>query len=142
MQHDLPILHKCLYFTVNSLSRVISKMAEEEFRVTGVSPSYAFLLMLVYEKPGITQTELADELNLAPSTVTRFIDKLAHNGYLERRTAGKSSKIHPTDKGSQLQETIYATWHRLFERYRAILGDDHSRELTQLIDQVSQKLEE
>ena len=141
MPHDLPILHKCLHFTANSLSRAIGKMAEEEFRVTGVSPSHAFLMMLVNAKPGITQTELADELNLAPSTVTRFIDKLAHNGYLERRTAGKSSKIYPTDKGCQLEETIYAAWHRLFERYSAILGEDHSRELTQLIDQASQKLE-
>lgn len=68
------ILHNCLYFTSNSLSRVITRMAEEEFRRTGLSPSHAFLMMLVNDNPGIGQKELREQLHLAPSTVTRFID--------------------------------------------------------------------
>ncbi|MEE8416834.1 MAG: MarR family transcriptional regulator [Desulfobacterales bacterium] len=68
------ILHNCLYFTSNSLSRVITRMAEEEFRRTGLSPSHAFLMMLVNDNPGIGQKELCEQLHLAPSTVTRFID--------------------------------------------------------------------
>ena len=59
-------LHNCLYFTANSLARQISRLADEEFRLTGLSPSHAFLLMLVNEKPGITQKELGLALNLAP----------------------------------------------------------------------------
>ena len=65
------ILHNCLYFTANSLARVITRMAEEEFRATGLSPSHAFLVMLVNDKPGIGQKELCEQLYLAPSTVTR-----------------------------------------------------------------------
>ena len=41
-----------------------------------------------------------------------------------------------------MQETIYQAWRSLFERYRAIVGEDYSRELTQMIDEASQKLEE
>jgi DNA-binding MarR family transcriptional regulator len=86
------ILHNCLYFTANSLARVITRMADEEFRRTGLSPSHAFLMMLVNDTPGIAQKELAESLQLAPSTVTRFIDSLVHKGYLTREVEGKNLK--------------------------------------------------
>ena len=69
-------LHNCLYFTANSLARRITAMAEEAFGKVGLSPSHAFLVMLVNEQPGISQKELSRALNLAPSTVTRFVDSL------------------------------------------------------------------
>lgn len=137
-----PIFCNCLYFTANSLARVITKMAEEEFGVTGVSPSHAFLLMLVDATPGITPTALANELHLAPSTVTRLIDKLAHKGLLERRVTGRTSGVYPTERGREMEETIYQAWRRLYERYSAILGEDFSHELTHMIDEAARKLAE
>ncbi len=141
MPNKRPILCNCLYFTANSLSRIISRMAEEEFSITGISPSHAFLMLLVGASPGIGPTELANELHLAPSTVTRLIDKLAGKGLLERQTNGKMIGVYPTETGDQMQETIYQAWRRLLERYNAILGEAYSQELTQLIDEASQKLE-
>ena len=78
MTKSKSILHNCLYFTANSLSRVITRMADDEFRRTGLSPSHAFLMMLVNDNPGIGQKELCEQLHLAPSTVTRFIDALVY----------------------------------------------------------------
>ncbi len=135
------LLCNCLYFTANALTRVITRMAEEEFSVTGVSPSHAFLLLLVDATPGITPTALARELHLAPSTVTRFIDKLAHKGLLKRQVDGRTTGIYPTEKGRALKEPIYEAWHRLFERYSAVLGEDFSRELTHMLDEAAHKLE-
>jgi DNA-binding MarR family transcriptional regulator len=141
MQKELSCLfHNCLYFTTSSLARAMTRIAEEEFRITGMSPSYAFLQMLVNDSPGINQTELARQLNLTPSTVTRLIDKLEHRGYVERRTEGKNSEIHPTAAGRQLQDKIETAWHNLFQRYSAVLGEEEAEQLTQMIDQASQKL--
>lgn len=89
------ILHHCLYFTANSLARVITRLAEEEFRRTGLSPSHAFVMMLVNDHPGIGQKELCAQLHLAPSTVTRFIDALVQRGYLTRHADGKASGCMP-----------------------------------------------
>ncbi len=141
MPDKRPILGNCLYFTANSLSRIITRMAEEEFSITGISPSHAFLMLLVNANPGIGPTELANELHLAPSTVTRLVDKLAGKGLLERRADGKTIGVYPTEAGEQVQETIYQAWHRLFERYSAKLGETYSQELTQMIDEASQRLE-
>jgi len=69
-------LSKCLYFTSNALARKLTKLAEEAFVPLGISPSYAFLLLLVHENPGITPSALSVELNLDPSTITRLADKM------------------------------------------------------------------
>ena len=140
MESHEKILHNCLYFAGNALSRVISRMADDAFRVTGLSPSHAFLMMLVNAAPGTGQKELCKQLHLAPSTVTRFIDSLVHRGCLVRKSEGKVSKIFPTDKGKELAQPIADAWKSLYERYSEILGKKTGNELTRMIDEAGEKL--
>ena len=140
MKQTATLLHHCLYFTANTLARVISRMADEEFRLTGLSPSHAFLMMLVNEHPGIGQKELCEQLHLAPSTVTRFIDALVHKGYLTRQAEGKLSRVYATEAGQALQMDIADAWEKLHQRYAKILGLKHGDALAALIDDASMKL--
>jgi len=133
-------LKECLYFTANRLGRVITKMAEDEFASSGLSPTAAFLLMAVYENDGISQKELGQILHHQPSTVTRLIEKLAAKGLLYNRVEGRLSLIHATEKGKALEETINACWNNLRSRYTAILGEE-SDALSFQLDDVSDRLE-
>lgn len=45
----------CLYFSSNALARMMTKMADEEFKSSGVSTSYAFLLITVNENLAFSQ---------------------------------------------------------------------------------------
>ncbi|GAB6138626.1 MarR family winged helix-turn-helix transcriptional regulator [Halanaerobaculum tunisiense] len=135
-------LHNCLYFTANKLSRAITKMAEEEFRIVGLTPNYAFLLIIVYENEGVGQKEIGEKLHLAPSTVTRFVDKLKSKGLVEKKSEGKRALIYLTDKGIELQDDIRRAWKNLHKRYSEILGEDAAEELNQLVDEAGIKLEE
>ncbi len=135
-------LQNCLFFSANSLSRVITRMAEEEFRVAGLSPSHAFLMMLVNENEGAGPKKLSEFLQLAPSTVTRFVDSLAGKGYLRRETEGKTARIFTTEAGKTLQQPIADAWKRLFDRYSEILGEEVGKKLTQDIAAANSKLAE
>jgi DNA-binding MarR family transcriptional regulator len=117
-------------------------MAEEEFRPTGLSPSHAFLMMLVNDTPGIGQKELSEKLHLAPSTVTRFIDTLVYKGYLARQSDGKASKVYATKGGAKLRKPIEDAWKSLHQRYAAVLGLQEGDRLTMMIDDASGKLSE
>lgn len=140
MTKEKSLLHHCLYFTANSLARVITRMAEEEFRHTGLSPSHAFLMMLVNDHPGIGQKELCEQLLLAPSTVTRFIDFLVNKGFLTRKSDGKISRVYATEAGESLRQSITEAWKSLHRRYAKVLGLQEGDRLTEMIDQASEKL--
>lgn len=132
----------CLFFSSNALARVITRMAEEEFAITGLAPSYAFIVMIVLEKPGIQPNEISREMQLTPSTITRLIEKLEHKGYLERRVNGKFTAVYPTDKTETIVIKVKEAWMNLYKRYSAILGEEEGKALTRLIIDASKKLEE
>jgi len=135
------LLNNCLYFTASTLCRHINRMAEEEFRRVGVSPSHAYLLLVAQERPGISQKEAAKYLTLAPSTVSRFVDILVRRGFMEKREQGRLVCLFPTESGSILCDDIRRAWTGLYERYSGILGKDVGNELTRMIDEANQALE-
>ena len=132
----------CLYFSSNALARVITRMAEEEFTITGLAPSYAFILMTVSQKPGIQPNEISKEMQLTPSTITRLIEKLENKGLLERKINGKFTAVYPTDKADPILLKVKEAWMNLYKRYSLILGEEEGKTLAKLIIEASRKLEQ
>ena len=143
---DFAMMHKhskycnCLYYSANALARVLTKMAEEEFAITGLAPSYAFLLMAANDKPGIQPKEISEQMQLTASTVTRLIEKMEHRGFLERKSAGKFTKVYPTAKSKKLDKKIHAAWTSLYQRYSDLLGEELGKKLTAATYKAGQKL--
>lgn len=134
-------LSGCLYFASNKLARSISKMADEEFRITGLSPTYAFLICIVNENTEISQKEISEKLHMTPSTITRFIDKLENKNLVIRRSDGKTTLISLTKKGVELIPYISKAWQNLHERYSSILSEEENQELVIAINKVANKFE-
>ncbi len=132
----------CLYYSANALSRVMTKMADEEFAATGLSSSYAFLLMTVNDKPGVQPKEISEKMMLTQSTVTRLIEKMEHKGFLERKHSGRNTEVYPTAKSKKLDKKIKQAWMSLYKRYTAILGKEKSKKLTDDIYGAAIKLHE
>jgi MarR family transcriptional regulator, organic hydroperoxide resistance regulator len=130
----------CLYYSANALSRVMTKMAEEAFSVTGLAPSYAFLLMTINKRPGIQPKEISVQMQLTPSTVTRLVEKMEHKAFLERIATGRKTAIYPTEKSLKLHELLVTAWKVLYERYILFLGEAQAKELTSNIYQAYEKL--
>lgn len=132
----------CLFYTANSLARDITRMGEEEFASIGMTPSYAFLMLLAIDAPGISQKEISVGMNMAPSTVSRFVDALVKRKLLQKDVQGRITYIHPTEKGIQLHDSIREVWSNLYERYSAILGKENGDKLTSLCLEASRKLQQ
>lgn len=132
----------CLYYSSNALARVMTKIAAEEFSVTGLTPSYAFLIMIINDKPGIQPKEISEQMQLTPSTVTRLIEKMEHRGLLTRNSIGRCTEVIPTEEGAKLNVQIKDAWRKLYNRYMVLLGEKVGMELTSSIYNASKKLEE
>ncbi len=132
----------CLYHSANAFSRVMTKLAESSFKSTGLAPSYAFLLMTVNEQPGMQPKDISCQLQLTPSTVTRLIEKLEYQGYLERKSVGRATQVFPTKKAADLKPELKKGWQNLYKAYSKVLGIDNSRTLTSLINEAYLALED
>jgi len=119
----------CLFFSTNSLARNINRISETEFNRIGLSSSYAFLLMLVNEKNGLSTWEISKAMNMDSSTITRFVDKLILQGFLDKKLEWRKTSITLTKKWEKIQPDIQKAWKQVFEKYTKILW----KELTQAI---------
>ncbi|WP_428911836.1 MarR family winged helix-turn-helix transcriptional regulator [Niallia sp. Krafla_26] len=140
MKINESILSMCLYFTSNRFARYMTKMAEEVFEKLQLSPTYVYLLVIVNQYPGITQKELCEKLSIAPSTSTRFIDKLEKLELVYRRLEWKETNIHLTEKGIVLCEEIDECFDEFYKQYTSILGEENNHVLAKALYESSEIL--
>ena len=131
---------RCMYFVTNALARKIEKIASESWEKVDLSPSHAYLLMLVIDEPGIQPMALSEELHLKPSTITRLIEKLEEKKLLVRTHEGKVTNVYPTPKAKELQPKLKQCVYEFHERYSAILGKEDSAKLVQSMNRIADKL--
>lgn len=127
----------CLYFTANSLSRYLNEMAEEAFKITGIAPAYAYVMLVILEDPGLNQNKLAQKMNLKASTITRFVDKLIKQGYAERVHKSRSAHVYPTEEGKEFKVIIEQALKILHDAYCDKLGEDVAKQLIAHIKEVN-----
>lgn len=133
-------LSKCLYFTSNALARKMTKLADEAFAPLGLSPSYAFLILLIHENPGITPSALSQQLNLDPSTITRLADKMILRSLITKEKDGKTMHFQPTESLAQLLPELEKCWYDLKDNYDNILGIKDADLLVDLTFKASNKI--
>lgn len=128
-----------LYYTTYALSREVASIAETAFLDLGLTPSDAYLIMCVNEKPNIQPTEISTRILLAPSTITRMIEKLEKRNIVRRAQEGKYTYVTATEKGSELNQSILNTWNDINSTYARLLGDE-APTLVAATDSAAKKL--
>lgn len=131
---------ECLYFTSSALQRKVEKLAIESLKKVNLPPSHGYLLLTVIEEPGIQPGALAEELQLTPSTITRFIEKLENKKLLIRTTEGKITNVYPTPKAKELLPKMKECINHFYTQYSSILGKTESEKLIAGMGKVADKL--
>ena len=135
-------LQNSLFFSLNNLTRQINQLAEEEFSTTGLTPSYAILLMIVKKNPGIQPGKLSQLMKLTPSTITRIVEKLEYKGLVERKVEGRTGHLYVVKLSNQLEMKINRAMSSLEKKYQKLLGKRITQDMTKLIFNALNKLEE
>ena len=132
------MFEECIYFNSNALARTVSRIWTEAYQQFNLSPPHAFLLRVVLAKPGLFPRELAEELNLSRSTITRFLDGLEKRGLLVRKPAekdGRGLQVYPTRTAKEIHQKLDDIGGRLTKLMAEIVGKD---ELTQTVAKLRQ----
>ena len=72
-------------FTLGEVQRLVRAYADKEAARFGITRAQWAVLAKVERNEGMKQTELAEQMEMQPITLTRLIDKLCDNSWIERR---------------------------------------------------------
>jgi len=72
-------------FTLAEVQRLMRAYADREAARFGITRAQWAVLAKVERSEGMKQTELAEQMEMQPITLTRLIDKLCDSGWIERR---------------------------------------------------------
>ena len=81
-------------FTLGEVTRLVRAHADKEARRFGITRAQWAVLVKVERHEGMKQSELAELLEMQPITLTRLIDKLCENDWLERRSDPADRRIN------------------------------------------------
>ena len=90
MQHAL---EKDPLFLIYDVARLMRTRADRRARRNGATRAQWVVLAWLELKPGLSQVELADFVEVEPITVARLIDRLEASGLVERRPDAHDRRI-------------------------------------------------
>lgn len=85
----------------------------------GLHVGQEMVLLRLWEKDGVTQKELAQELCVEAPTVTRMLQRMERCELIERRADandGRVSRVYVTERSFALEPTVKEGWAGLEER--------------------------
>lgn len=94
---------------IGMIARALDSISNIEFKEFDLAKGHYLYLVRICEQPGIIQEKVAEQIKVDRTTAARAIQKLEHNGLIEKRV-GKSNRknkyLYPTAKGLEIYPNI------------------------------------
>jgi MarR family transcriptional regulator, transcriptional regulator for hemolysin len=81
-------------FTLAELQRLVRAYADKQAARYGITRAQWAVLAKVERFEGLKQSELAEQMEMQPITLTRLIDRLCDNGWIERRSDDSDRRVN------------------------------------------------
>lgn len=98
-----------ILFTISDVGRLLRTYADHKARRFGQTRGQWAVLLRLERLEGLKQSDLADDLDIQPITLTRLVDRLCNNGLIERRadpTDRRAKRLYLTPAARPLLDQI------------------------------------
>ena len=125
-------LKREIAFQIMDVARMLRTYADQRARQFGISRAQWGVLVRLDRSEGLKQSELAEILDLQPITLTRLLDRLAHNGLIERRADPndrRANRLYLTPAARPLITKLAALGQDMMETVLEGLDDESNARL-------------
>jgi MarR family transcriptional regulator for hemolysin len=109
-------------FLISDVGRLIRTYADQKARHFGHTRAQWAVLLKLERREGLKQSDLAEDLDIQPITLTRLVDRLCDNGLIERRADPndrRAKRLYLTPAARPLLDRISDQVEELAERVLA-----------------------
>lgn len=132
---DFECCKDCIGFNLRKATRSISQFYDELLRPVGIRGTQYSLLVSLQMSGTITVTQLAENVVMDRTTLTRNLEVLEKQGFVDV-TPGvdrRTRMVTITEDGSTILDKAYPLWQQAQSRIKAIMGEE---ELHGLLDSL------
>ena len=129
----------CLCLQIRRAARLVTQLYDEEVRQSGLSMAQFSLLAGLRRMGDTTQRELAEQMTLDPTTLTRNVAPLIRRGYVRKVQRGadrRERRLELTAEGAAQLRAAGRHWQRAQDRVRRTLGPRAWSDLHRLLGQM------
>ena len=109
-------LPETMSYLLAQVCKVHRQLADELLNEIELHVGQEMVLCALWEKEGVTQTELGERLAVQPATVTNALRRLERKGLVERIPDAddqRVSRVFPTAEGQRLKVDVEEKWDQL-----------------------------
>jgi DNA-binding MarR family transcriptional regulator len=132
----------CLAFNLRRVSRLVSQVYDDAYRFMGLKNTQFTLLYALTKVQPATVQELADQLDVDRTTLTRNLAPLEKDGFLSvnRGEDQREKRIELTDKGSKVLKEGFPAWCAIQGRIEEMFGAEATARLVSDLRKLAQTL--
>jgi DNA-binding MarR family transcriptional regulator len=130
-------------YAITDVGRLMRTVFERRVRAFGLTRSQWMVIARVYRWPGLSQSAVADLLEIEKAPAGRLIERMEAKGWLERRGDANDRRInrlHLTSEAERLHAAIWPIAEATVDEALAELSDEERRRLTKLMARVKARL--
>lgn len=132
-------IHSILNFKLVSLVKTLNAQIKPDLKAAGIFYSDYAAMVIIYERPGISQVELA-QLNATDRTTTgHTIDKLEQLTYVERKRDQSDKRAYHlslTEKGRIVVKNFWEKQKRAEREVLQNLSDSEIKQMKKLLEKA------
>lgn len=123
---------------------LMSHKLQPKFQELGIYPGQEIFLNIIANNDGITAIELANLTNRKRSTITKSLQSLEKNGYIERKCSNDKRKlpIYITEKGKKLNEEILKNIKSIWKELEEKITEEEKYIIINLLKKIKTDLKE
>jgi MarR family transcriptional regulator, transcriptional regulator for hemolysin len=128
---------------ISDVARLLRTVFDRRVRRLGLTRAQWLVLTRLHRRPGASQSELADMMEVEKATAGRMIDRLEAKGWVERRAQNgdrRIKRIYLTPEAERVHKRIWRVAEVTVDDALANLSKQESAQLRKLLARVKKGL--
>jgi MarR family transcriptional regulator, transcriptional regulator for hemolysin len=127
---------------ISDVARLLRTAFDRRVRGMGLTRAQWLLLTRLHRRPGASQTEIADMMEIERASAGRLIERLEAKGWIERRAGDdrRVKRVYLTPEAERVHKRIWRIAEANVDAALADLSAGESAELMRLLGRVKKNL--
>lgn len=131
-------------YIIADVARLLRMVCDRRVRKLGLTRAQWLAVTRLHRRPGLSQSEVADLLEVEKATACRLLDRLEAKKWIERRPDKKDrrvKRIYLTSRANRVQASIWPIAESTVDDALIDLSADERRQLLDMMVRIKGKLQ-